>query len=748
MVSSDDSGAEGCDNPNNSSAYGDAPSVNVLASSAFTVAVGGTIFNENGNNAKYWNTTNNPSTLASAKTYIPENVWNESCSSCGLWAGGGGSSVFFAKPNWQFGVQGIPSDGARDLPDVSLTAAIHDPYLLCFEGSCQQGFLVGVGGTSASAPSFAGIMALVVQQYGRQGQANYVLYKLAAAETLSQCNGSNTVTPPASTCVFNDVTKGNNAVPGEPGFGTATAKYQAGTGYDLATGLGSVNAANLVNKWTTVKFNATNTTLAPASITGSHGAAVTLNISVSPSSGAKVPTGDVSLQANLNPNLNPSNNPGFLTLSNGSVSAPVNNLPGGSYALTAHYGGDGNFAPSDSASVQVNIAPENSVTTASIFTFDQIGNLIPFTIGPYGGFTYPRADVTGQSGNGVPTGVIYFYDNSSQYSGPMYLNSLGNTAYPNGSYFFSSGQHSLTAFYGGDSSFKSGTSPPIAFTITPATTTAALSTSASSVGQGSSVTLTANINTPAFGGQTAAWNFPTGTVTFFSGNAQLGSAPVFQNQLTLSGETALASLSLSTLPTGQDSITAQYSGDSNFLASTASPVIVTVQPDFAFSASGLNITIPTPGGNGNLTLTIAGQTGYSGTVNFTSASCSGLPFGAQCSFSPPSVTGSGTTVITVSTLAPSFASRGHFGWPGFGLVFAGVFLLWVPARRLRPALCMSIVVFAFAAVGMGCGGGGGGGGGNHSPGTPLGSYPVTVTASSGTGNGAITHTTSFTLVVN
>ena len=151
VVSTGDSGAETCVNPNLNSAGGAAPSVNVLASSPFTVAVGGTIFNEGTNTSKYWNTSNSQSNLSSAKTYIPENVWNESCSTCGLWSGGGGASTFFSKPNWQFGVSGIPNDGVRDLPDVSLTAAIHDPYLVCFEGSC----FYGVGGTSASAPSFA-----------------------------------------------------------------------------------------------------------------------------------------------------------------------------------------------------------------------------------------------------------------------------------------------------------------------------------------------------------------------------------------------------------------------------------------------------------------------------------------------------------------------------------------------------------------------------------------------------------------
>ena len=134
----------------------------------------------------------------------------------------------------------------RDLPDVSLSAAEHDPYLLCLEGSCTpdstgQFYVYFISGTSASTPSFAGIMALVDQkqqiQTGnpRQGLANYVLYRLAATQTAypGQCNGSSTTTPPASTCIFNDVTVGNNTVPGEVG-----TEYQATAGYDLATGLG------------------------------------------------------------------------------------------------------------------------------------------------------------------------------------------------------------------------------------------------------------------------------------------------------------------------------------------------------------------------------------------------------------------------------------------------------------------------------------------------------------------------------
>lgn len=265
LVSAGDSGAEGCDAPTETAAR-DGLSVNLLASNPFVVAVGGTEFNEDGNSV-YWSGSNN-SVLESATGYIPEGVWNESCTSArganpctngntpGLWAGGGGASALFSKPAWQSGVAGIPNDGARDVPDVSLSAAGHDPYLICLDGSCTpngQGQISfsGFGGTSASTPSFAGIMALAVQKTGsRQGQADVTLYALAAGENFSQCNGSNPSVPAPqvlSGCIFNDVTAGNNAVPGESGYNSTSGLYQAAVGYDLATGLGSVNATALVN---------------------------------------------------------------------------------------------------------------------------------------------------------------------------------------------------------------------------------------------------------------------------------------------------------------------------------------------------------------------------------------------------------------------------------------------------------------------------------------------------------------------
>src|SRR5579872_3145251 len=224
LVASDDSGADGCDDP--SSTTGSGSSVNGLCSSPYSTCVGGTEFDDTKNLALYWSTTNS-ATRASALSYIPEIAWNESGSSAGsgLWASGGGPSSVYSKPSWQT-VRGVPADGHRDVPDVALAAADHDGYLFYQNGSFYSG-----SGTSLATPSFAGLMALIDGRFGaRQGNANPMLYGLAA----KQAQGG-----PA---VFHDVTSGNNTVPGVKG-------YTAGIGYDLVTGLGSVDANLLLNAW-------------------------------------------------------------------------------------------------------------------------------------------------------------------------------------------------------------------------------------------------------------------------------------------------------------------------------------------------------------------------------------------------------------------------------------------------------------------------------------------------------------------
>ena len=224
FVSSGDAGAAGCYSGSDTSASGAA--VNGLCTSPYSTCVGGTEFNEGSNPSQYWSATNS-SSYESALSYIPEEVWNESGSNGGseLWASGGGASVYYTQPTWQKGVTGASAaNGMRAVPDVAMAAAGHDGYIIEEDGSYYV-----ISGTSAASPTFAGVMALLVQSKGGtgQGNANTGLYPLLNA----------------SKNPFHATPSGNNSVPGVTGF-TAS-----GASYNLATGLGSVDGAVLVSSW-------------------------------------------------------------------------------------------------------------------------------------------------------------------------------------------------------------------------------------------------------------------------------------------------------------------------------------------------------------------------------------------------------------------------------------------------------------------------------------------------------------------
>ena len=224
FVASGDAGAAGCNLGSNATGSGTA--VNGLCSSPYSTCVGGTEFNEGSNSSQYWSSTNSAS-QASALGYIPERVWNESASNggTGLWASGGGASQVYAQPGWQKGVSGASAaNGMRAVPDVSMSAAGHDGYVIYESGSYWI-----IAGTSAAAPSFAGVMALLVQSKGGigQGNANAGLYPL-----LNAAHNPFHATP-----------AGDNSVPGVAGY------IASGASYNLATGLGSVDGAALVSSW-------------------------------------------------------------------------------------------------------------------------------------------------------------------------------------------------------------------------------------------------------------------------------------------------------------------------------------------------------------------------------------------------------------------------------------------------------------------------------------------------------------------
>jgi hypothetical protein len=252
VAASGDQAAADCDVPATASAppvksASKGLAVDFPASSPYVTGAGGSEFNEGGQT--YWNTSNN-SNAGSALSYIPEMAWNDTATDGSLSGSGGGASIRFAKPYWQKGT-GVPADNFRDVPDIALSASPdHDPYLICSAGWCTNGyrnsqtFLDAVGGTSAAAPAFAGIVALINQKmHARQGNLNPALYALAS-------------TAPGA---FHDITIGSNIVPcvvGKPNCTTGTLGYSAGPGYDQVTGLGSVDAFDLVNAMAGVQLMA------------------------------------------------------------------------------------------------------------------------------------------------------------------------------------------------------------------------------------------------------------------------------------------------------------------------------------------------------------------------------------------------------------------------------------------------------------------------------------------------------------
>jgi uncharacterized protein (TIGR03437 family) len=227
LAASGDNGAADCNDSQNPGLAVDLP-----GSAPGVTSVGGTEFAEG--SGTYWSLTNNTND-ASALSYIPETTWNDSVADSEPSASGGGASILFSKPSWQTG-SGVPADNARHVPDVSLNASDnHDPYLVYTSGS-----LDAYGGTSTSAPSLAGIIALLNQKLGSGGVGNInpKLYSLAQ-------------TNPA---MFHDVITGNNIVTvscsgRQVNCGATPVGYSAGPGYDQATGLGSVDAYELVMGW-------------------------------------------------------------------------------------------------------------------------------------------------------------------------------------------------------------------------------------------------------------------------------------------------------------------------------------------------------------------------------------------------------------------------------------------------------------------------------------------------------------------
>ncbi|MGA8940978.1 MAG: protease pro-enzyme activation domain-containing protein [Acidobacteriaceae bacterium] len=346
--------------------------VDFPASSQYVTSMGGTEFPSADvatGTSTYFDAESTTDIISSAKSYIPEMVWNDdaaaTAASCPgttanpctpTSAGGGGVSIFTAKPAWQTGTIGgvaIPSSGKRTVPDIALTASPYNaPLAFCTsdttfwksgqKASCNDGLrdassgdLTVGGGTSFDSPTFAGLVAIINQSKNSTGQGviNSTLYSLAATSTYSSA--------------FHDITSGGNQCDaGSLYCSTAgTSNYAAATGYDEASGLGSIDFYNLLAAWpssTASTLLSTSTTLTAATPVPAVGAADTITITVAPlSTSTSVPSGTISLSVDGGATTH-------LTLTNGVATYSFSSTTAGEHILTATYSGDATFAPSSS----------------------------------------------------------------------------------------------------------------------------------------------------------------------------------------------------------------------------------------------------------------------------------------------------------------------------------------------------------------------------------------------------------------
>jgi subtilase family serine protease len=418
--------------------------VDFPASSPYVTGMGGTQLNEGSTN--YWlaadSTIGGSSIVASAdysaESYIPEAVWDDAYVG-DFGGGGGGASVVFPKPYWQVGT-GVPNDASRDVPDLSLDASdVHDGLLYCYGGSCVVGFratangnLTVAGGTSFATPTFAGILALVEQKAGsRLGNVNPKIYGLANSTYYTA--GANFATK--STVVFNDVTTGNNDSACTTGSyncpSGGSIGYSAGSGYDQASGWGSVNVANLVNDWGAVSpiavsgptgSDASSTAVSVSATTVTANASVTLTATVTSATTGVTTTPTGTVQFLVNNAIVGSGGLSSAGVATYSWTTSCSTL--GQQIITASYSGDGTYAGSKGAGISAaGFTTSTSVPTPVTVTVSS-GSCPTFSVaGPTSTVTVasnvnPTATITVTPANGF-TGTVVF--TASAVSNTSYL---------------------------------------------------------------------------------------------------------------------------------------------------------------------------------------------------------------------------------------------------------------------------------------------------------------------------------------
>ncbi len=744
VVSSGDSGAASCEQSVTATRASAGLSVSYPASSPYVTAVGGTQLNTD--SPAYWNSSNNTGSLGSASGYMPETAWNDTASYGSLAASGGGVSKIFSKPPWQFGT-GVPGDGQRDVPDIAFAANVSEhAYLICdADDPCltgSGGFVIGrdggaVGGTSASAPNFAAVLAIIEQANGGPALGNINPSLYALAEGTSRAD------------IFHDITTGNNMVPcvtGSQDCANGSLGYNAAPGYDLVTGLGSVSAAALQPALAAYAASTASVGLTVSSVTPAVGSPVIFTAAVSAST--STPSGTVTFSVD-----------GTVTspaveISSGTVAYSYSGFTtSGRHTVTAAYSGDSTYA-AGSASVTVNAllsAPVISVlaTPAAPVT----GSAVVLT-----------ASVSGPSG--APTGTVsFFVDMNSTAAGIVTLsNGIAAFSY---SGFNTAGVHAITATYNGDATYQSSSASSSVTVASPAhsvTPTVQLTVTPNAIFIGTPIAIAVAVTVTGTG------STPTGTVSY-----TIDGVPASTGTL-ISAKTSLTYPGFSAA--GTHSVLATYSGDGTYVPASASSTIMIAAPGIGLSFNTSTLSMAS-GGNGSLTATVASQNGFAGPVGFklSMVSSTGATFAGCYSLSPTTVTplagGSAFTTLTMSTASSSCTANGgttlsratHGGPDGSGkpfqppsrsgatIVAAGLLGCFLLRRSIRGRVLLLAMIAASALSLSGCGSGisSNSAATVTTPATPTapsteGTYVIQVSATSASDT-SVTSTAQFTLKV-
>jgi len=576
VLASGDSGAADCDGGTTSATSG--LTVDYPGSSVYVTAAGGSEFMGDGTALNpqtgagtYWSSNGSGGVsddlVTSAKSYIPEMAWNDTAFALTqtggvLSAGGGGVSALWPKPSWQTGVPGIPADGHRDVPDISLNAAVyHDPYLYCtqvqtvgsgsnYVSSCQptsfrlndgsqsdtNTFASLAGGTSFAAPSFAGLLAIIEQKLatgGGLGNINPALYQLAANAT-------------TYASAFHDITTGNNQVPctaSSPNCPTGSNPvigYTAGTGYDLATGLGSVDANNLATAFAAlVQATGTKTNLAVAPGSSVEiNEALTFTATVTPNTPTTAPAGTVNffVDGGATPTSEPLSGSSPYT-----ATFPFKFPQSGTHSVTATFvSGNSTYTSSTSASQTITVVAQGTAATTTAVT-------ITPTSFPLGNSVTLAATVTGTTA-GTLTGPMTFTTGGKTIGtvqqvtiGPDNTATASLTVNASASLGFVAGTDTITATYGGDTYNATSNGTTTATVSNPGITLSATNVTISSPSPGN--TGTSTITLTSTGGYTGTANLTATSATSLNINGTVSPASV---ALTAGG-TGTATLTLTTV---------------------------------------------------------------------------------------------------------------------------------------------------------------------------------------------------------